>query len=340
MPHAGSEELGYSPFVTVAIPTFNRASWLCDCVQTALSQSYPHFEVLVSDNASTDETANVLSQFSQARLRVVRQPSNIGLIPNWNACLAEARGDYILFLSDDDRINPYFLDRCIALIRLEPQLPIVVALVELYGEEDQRRVSAAASRKLQTGIWDGIDVLDEYLQGRITTQMCTILLRTHELRALGGFPNEMVYAADLVLVASALLKGRAGLINECCGSYHVHKMSWTSRVGVDLRLQETRQLVNIIAERVAACGHSQQKSRDIGIHARKYYLLIVAYVLIEYCWAGKSFAEILSVLWRWRSDLMPAATMYLRRQSKRLAAYLLPEPILRQLRQLGQQSTR
>ena len=83
---------GANPMVTIAIPTFNRATWLRDCVRVALTQSYRRFEVLVSDNASSDETAMVLDQFSDERLRVVRQPRNIGATANWNACLAEARG--------------------------------------------------------------------------------------------------------------------------------------------------------------------------------------------------------------------------------------------------------
>src|SRR5450759_2852582 len=83
------------PLLTIAIPTFNRAGMLKDCILSALSQTYKNFEVIVSDNASTDETQEVLKSFCDRRLRVVRQKTNIGLLPNWNACLAEASGEYI-----------------------------------------------------------------------------------------------------------------------------------------------------------------------------------------------------------------------------------------------------
>src|SRR4051794_12551277 len=81
------------PFVTIAIPTFNRADLLVDCLRSALAQTYSAFEVVVSDNASTDHTQEVLSRFTDRRLRVIRQDRNIGLLPNWNACLAAAKGD-------------------------------------------------------------------------------------------------------------------------------------------------------------------------------------------------------------------------------------------------------
>ena len=96
------------PLVTIAIPTFNRASLLRECVRSALSQTYRHFEVLVSDNASTDETKEILGQFSDGRLRVIGQETNIGLLPNWNACLAEARGDYVIFLPVDQPYEDVF----------------------------------------------------------------------------------------------------------------------------------------------------------------------------------------------------------------------------------------
>jgi glycosyltransferase involved in cell wall biosynthesis len=55
------------PFMTIAIPTFNRATLLKGCVASALAQIYPHFEVVMSNNASSDNTRNVLSEFSDAR---------------------------------------------------------------------------------------------------------------------------------------------------------------------------------------------------------------------------------------------------------------------------------
>ena len=105
------------PLITIAIPTFNRASWLKDCVVSALSQSYRDIEVVISDNASTDETVRLLNELHDRRLRVIRQDRNIGLIPNFNACLAEAKGDYIVFLPDDDRVAPWMLERFVTLLK-------------------------------------------------------------------------------------------------------------------------------------------------------------------------------------------------------------------------------
>src|SRR5262245_36164047 len=128
-PH--TTKMDNEPLVTIAIPTFNRASLLEGCVTAALGQSYRRFEVLVSDNASTDETEEVLSRFGDQKIRVIRQKTNLGLIPNWNACLAEAKGDYIVFVPDDDRIAPRALERFAAIVKRESRIPIVIGWNEL-----------------------------------------------------------------------------------------------------------------------------------------------------------------------------------------------------------------
>src|ERR1700752_5036117 len=183
--------------VTIAIPTFNRAAWLKGCLISALSQTYQNFEVLVSDNASTDETAEVLDELGDPRVRVVRQKTNIGLIPNWNACLAEAKGDYVVFVADDDRIAPWMLERCMGLVEREPQISVVLTLCDTRSVVLGRTWPALVSSRLGTGIWNGTDILLEYLKDQIGITMCGIMAKTAALRATGGFPTDLPFAGDV-----------------------------------------------------------------------------------------------------------------------------------------------
>ena len=77
-----------NPLVTIAIPTFNRADGsMLQTVQAALSQTYANVEVLVSDNASSDNTQELISAIDDPRLRYVRHPENIGANNNFNSCV-------------------------------------------------------------------------------------------------------------------------------------------------------------------------------------------------------------------------------------------------------------
>jgi glycosyltransferase involved in cell wall biosynthesis len=323
------------PLVTIAIPTFNRASWLKDCVKSALSQTYENIEVVVSDNGSTDGTSDLLKGLSHPKLRVVRQQTNIGLIANWNACLAEAKGEYILFLSDDDKIGTEALERCIALTRIEPQLSIVVALCDQRDSRGHKVWGAAVSKKLYTGIWQGFDILIEYLQWRISTKICTMVLRTEEVRACGGFPPDLPHAADMAVVARLLFKGSSGLVNECCGSYGIHNSRETSRLTVDLLLNDTRKLVDMIIEMAKKRIKDKRKAHQTELCARRYFSMCAADNLLEYCSGGATFSEILSVLWRWRAVLVPATLVFLHRGAKRFAVDLLPDSVINFARQLS-----
>jgi len=90
------------PLVTVLVPTFNRASFLKETIDSVLIQSLSDFELLVIDNHSTDNTYDVVHSYRDPRIRYVCNDSNLGIIGNHNRGLREALGDYIYLLSDDD----------------------------------------------------------------------------------------------------------------------------------------------------------------------------------------------------------------------------------------------
>ena len=84
------------PKVTIAIPTYNRAAYLEQAIGSALAQTYPHVEVIVSDNCSTDATAEFVSQIRDNRLVSLQQQTNLGMIGNWNACMERATWRVVL----------------------------------------------------------------------------------------------------------------------------------------------------------------------------------------------------------------------------------------------------
>src|SRR5687768_14893088 len=92
-----------SPRVSVLIPTYNYARYLDEAIQSAIRQTFTDFEIIIVDNNSTDNTAEVISKYlTDPRIRYYRNKSNIGLINNFNRCLELATGQYIKFLLADD----------------------------------------------------------------------------------------------------------------------------------------------------------------------------------------------------------------------------------------------
>jgi glycosyltransferase involved in cell wall biosynthesis len=335
-----SEPTSSDPFVTIAIPTFNRAALVKSCIAAALAQSYPYFEVFVSDNASTDDTPNVLKAFDDRRLRSTRQQTNIGLVGNWNACLAQAKGEYVVFVSDDDIVEPWLLDRCIDVIRSEPGVPIVIALSDRLFSRGYT-LNGTSHRRLGTGIWDGTEILAEILDGSVFAPMCTILIRTEALRARGGFPVDWgPCTLDQATWFPLLLTGRAGLVNESCGTHTIHEGSVTSGLALEVILQDTWKLVELILNIANTAIIDTRRRRDLEFRARRYFAHCAINNVGSRRREGATLLEAVSELWRWRRELSVIRPSDLYGLRRSFAYILLPQTVVRFLGSINRGSGR
>ena len=138
--------------VTVGIPTYNRSDRLLRAVHSALAQDHEALEVVVSDDASTDSTEAGMRELAarEPRLRYVRQERNLGHAGNFQAVLDAARGDYFMWLSDDDWLDAAYVSSCLAVLVREPGTSLVAGLASYYSEGghviDERPMELASAR--------------------------------------------------------------------------------------------------------------------------------------------------------------------------------------------------
>ena len=105
------------PRYSVLLPTRNGAALLEGCLRSVLDQDYEDFELVVSDNASEDETPEILARYaSDPRIRLLRQERALGVTDNWNAALSASSGERITLLGDDDALLPGYFQRADALV--------------------------------------------------------------------------------------------------------------------------------------------------------------------------------------------------------------------------------
>ncbi|MGB7946043.1 MAG: glycosyltransferase family A protein [Candidatus Binatia bacterium] len=100
-----------TPLFSIAIPTFNRSDLFPYAVQSILNQTFDDFEIIVSDNCSSDDTAQVARQFEDRRFKYVKPPSHCTIADNWEFARSHASGKFIMMLSDDDALLPGALER-------------------------------------------------------------------------------------------------------------------------------------------------------------------------------------------------------------------------------------
>ncbi len=91
---SGTENNQHLPMVSIGIPTYNRADgYLRECIDSAIRQTYPNIDIVISDNCSSDGTADLVNGIDDPRIRYFRHEQNIGANNNFNYCLEQARGD-------------------------------------------------------------------------------------------------------------------------------------------------------------------------------------------------------------------------------------------------------
>lgn len=105
-----------SPGVSLALPVYNGERFVADAIRSVLAQDYDNFELIITDNASTDGTEKICRDFaaSDERVRYVRNERNLGAGPNYNLGFALSRGKYFKWCACDDRISDNFLGACVA----------------------------------------------------------------------------------------------------------------------------------------------------------------------------------------------------------------------------------
>lgn len=116
-----------NPLVSIGIPTFNRAASLRRSVLSVLKQDYSNIEILISDNASVDETPDVCQVLCLAdnRIKYMRQSHNMGACENFNQVLNDATGEFFMWLGDDDWLDPSYVSQCAAFLLNSPAFSLV-----------------------------------------------------------------------------------------------------------------------------------------------------------------------------------------------------------------------
>jgi glycosyltransferase involved in cell wall biosynthesis len=131
--------LASTPRVSIGLPVFNGERFLAAAIESVLKQTYQDLELILSDNASSDVTADICREFAarDGRVRYFRQDHNVGAGPNHNTCAEQARGEYFRWASDDDLMEPDYLTKCVAALEANPDAVLCHSLTRIIGERGE-----------------------------------------------------------------------------------------------------------------------------------------------------------------------------------------------------------
>jgi Glycosyl transferase family 2 len=212
--------------VSVCIPSHNGARFLGAAVDSVLTQDFEDFELLVSDDASTDETQSVCKRYDDPRFRVVRSDSRLGQSGNWNRCVELATGTYVILLHADDELQPTYLRRAIEVLDEHPDVALVHSAVQhvdesgmplsvqrLYDEEEIDRNGATLRRLLLDGC---------------VINPAGVLVRREAYARTGPFTDQVVWGVDWHMWTRIALQFPVAYLTESLALYRQHGGSGTA----------------------------------------------------------------------------------------------------------------
>jgi glycosyltransferase involved in cell wall biosynthesis len=181
------------PKVSVVIPTFNRSAFLQQAITSVLAQTYLDFEIIISDNASTDDTAAIVGGFPDERIRYFRNDRNVGMGPNWNVGLRRARGAYVVLLEDDNWWCPEYLTRAVGTLDQHPDIAFVHTAV--YLTDAHGTVIRIFKRWRSDRICHKRAELTDLIQGN-KIFLSSVTARRSVVESIGMFDERIPYAPD------------------------------------------------------------------------------------------------------------------------------------------------
>jgi glycosyltransferase involved in cell wall biosynthesis len=220
------------PAVSICIPAHNAARYLPKAIDSALAQEFEDFELVVLDNASTDETREICEAYRDPRLRYEYEATP-GQSIAWNRCLDLASGEYVILLHADDELRPQFLTRAVELLDSHHDVGLVHCAVEHIDE-------TGAPLQLQQ-LFD-TDVLDrdEVVLRRLLLEGCKInpagvIARREVYDSVGGFTDQVVWGVDWHMWIRIAMGWPVAYVSEPLARYRQHTASGTSGVMTSAR---------------------------------------------------------------------------------------------------------
>ena len=228
-----------APRITVAITSYNYAQYIANTVSSVLGQDMAQIEVLIVDDASTDDTDAVIAPFlADPRVRYIKNPANIGVTQNHNRALALARGANIIFVSSDDMLLPGHLRRCHDYLDAHPDIDIVYTGALLMNAAAEPTRVRHVIGQLPVDYDGGRNEFAQQLSEGCYVPIVTMLVRRAVYDELGGFDNDFIASDYEIMTRWAAAGKRFGYLRSPSAAIRMHREQTTGlkfiRSGNDL----------------------------------------------------------------------------------------------------------
>jgi glycosyltransferase involved in cell wall biosynthesis len=280
--HALAERCFEPSLVTIAVTTHNRSALLQRALHGAFAQTYPKLEILVSDDASTDDTQGLMGKVSDPRFRYVRLDEPAGIAGNFQNALNHATGELFMILNDDDELEPEAIEK-LANVFWEPPpgvepKEVILSWCPCKIQDGQRRVKYVTDAG--PSVEAGIDLVTGLFDGTRGPRFCGILMRTREVSEV-GFSRDHLGIPDVGIWSRMAVRGGVVCcINEPLARYTAHEASCTGTSTAKSWQKAGQAILRDLIGDLEAIGDKEKQHR-IQRSGRNFITGLLATVLMQ-----------------------------------------------------------
>lgn len=219
---------------SIVIPAY-KATYLEECLDSVLKQTYPYFEIIILNDASPEKVKEIVDSYTDPRIFYFENEVNIGavdVVKNWNKCLSLSTGDYIICMGDDDKLLPNSLDEYLKLIRQFPNVAVYHGWTEIIDEN-----SLICDIQEPRPIIESVYSMMYYRWKGRKQYIGDFLFNRKKLKQNGGFVYfQMAWGSD---DATAYMMAKNGIVNTQVPvfQYRVNSQTISKSGNVFLKLQ-------------------------------------------------------------------------------------------------------
>lgn len=216
--------------MSVCIPTYNGETYVRATINCVLGQTWQDFEVIVSDDGSSDHTLDVVASIDDPRVFVVREQDNVGPAANWNRALAYAGGRYIKLLCQDDLLYAKCLERQVGVLEADESGEIAfVASQRDIIDGNGSIVLRGRGLAGMSGRLSGEQAVKRVVRSGTNPfgEPSAVLFRSGLVGRVGGFDADRRYVIDLDYWCRLLAVGDVYALGERMGAFRISRGSWS-----------------------------------------------------------------------------------------------------------------
>lgn len=211
--------------IDIVIPTYNRSGQLRLAIESVFAQTVGDFNLYVLDNCSTDDTAEIASHYESRGLTYIRNPSNLGMVGNWNRALTVGNAPYLLILHDDDELAPEFLATTLPMIEREEGAAFLHSAATIINENGKQQYDRILNLPPSM---PGNEFFTRFLKGKMSVICPSVIYNRKVIPSSFHFNEKLPFTADLFFFIGASAYGRVLYSSKPYFRYRVHASSTTS----------------------------------------------------------------------------------------------------------------